>query len=204
MTLTSDRYQIRLATPQDDDALYEICLKTADSGRDATELYSDRRLPGYVWAAPYGALEPAFTFVLAAGERAIGYVLATPDTTAFEQRLETEWWPKVRGEIANFKPTRPLDSMVLERIAEPEGHAAWLLADYPAHLHINILPEAQGSGWGRRLIEAELAALKAHGVRGVHLGVSPTNAPAIGFYSHVGFTDISREEKVTFGMRFTP
>ena len=41
--------------PGDTDALYEICLLTADSGVDASGLYSDRRLPGYIWAAAYGS-----------------------------------------------------------------------------------------------------------------------------------------------------
>src|SRR6185312_3341971 len=108
--------------------------------------------------------------------------------------------PTVRRNIAGLKPTRPNDAMAIDRIMHPEGHEEWLQADYPAHLHINVLPEAQSGGWGRRLIEAELAALRKAGVRGVHLGVSPTNLRAQGFYRHVGFTDISRDGHVTFGM----
>jgi ribosomal protein S18 acetylase RimI-like enzyme len=38
-------------------------------------------------------------------------------------------------------------------------------------------------------------------VRGVQLGVSPTNARARGFYAHVGFTDISRGDEVVFAMK---
>jgi len=52
--MSSEPFRIRRAEPRDIDALYEICLLTADSGVDATALYSDRKLPGYVWAAPYG------------------------------------------------------------------------------------------------------------------------------------------------------
>jgi len=62
--MSSEPFRIRRAEPRDIDALYEICLLTADSGVDATALYSDRKLPGYVWAAPYGELEPDFAFVL--------------------------------------------------------------------------------------------------------------------------------------------
>ena len=69
-------------------------------------------------------------------------------------------------------------------------------------MHINLLPHVQASGWGRRMIDTELAALRAHGVAGVHLGVSPANEPAKGFYRHLGFEDISRDGKVIFGMRF--
>ena len=81
------------------------------------------------------------------------------------------------------------------------AHLAWLAEHYPAHLHINVLPEAQSGGWGRRLIETELDALRRAGVRGVHLGVSPTNERAKGFYAHLGFDDISRDGRVIYAKR---
>lgn len=55
-------------------------------------------------------------------------------------------------------------------------------------------------GWGRRLIETELDALRRAGVKGVQLGVSPTNPRASGFYEHLGFVDISLPGFVTYGM----
>ena len=199
---TMSGLHIRPATPADSDALYEICLLTADSGADATTLYSDRKLPGYIWAAPYGALEPGFAFMFADGDRTLGYVIAAPDTGAFEARLERDWWPSVRKAVAGISPKAPFDQGVLDRIAMPETHLAFLAEHYPAHLHINLLPGAQSGGWGRRLIDRELDALRRAGVRGVHLGVSPTNDRAKGFYSHIGFDDISRDGKVLYGMRF--
>lgn len=201
MTIASSALSIRSATEADTDALFEICLKTADGGADASTLYSDPRLPGYVWAVPYLKFAPAFAFVLAEGSRAIGYVIAAPDTAAFDEQLEREWWPLVRRKVAGLVPKRPKDAMALERIVAPEPHPAWLLNDYPAHMHINILPDAQASGWGRKMIAAELAALREAGVRGVYLGVDPGNERAIGFYRHLGFDDASRDGHVTFVMK---
>ena len=201
MNDTTRRLHVRQAEPRDADALFEICLRTADSGTDATALYSDPKLPGYIWAAPYGALEPDFAFVLDDGERAVGYVLAVPDTAAFEARLERDWWPAVRKAVATLAPKAALDAGALGRIAKPEAHLPWLAEHYPAHLHINVLPEAQSGGWGRRLIETELDALRRAGVRGVHLGVSPTNERAKGFYAHLGFDDISRDGRVIYAKR---
>ena len=45
--------------------------------------------------------------------------------------------------------------------------------DYPAHLHIDLLPEVQGQGWGRLLIATLVDALRERGVagtapRGIH------------------------------------
>jgi len=199
--MSQENYRIRRAEPGDLDALYEICLLTADSGVDASALYSDRKLPGYVWAAPYGALEPDFAFILTDGDRALGYCVGAPDTAAFEARLEREWWTGVRAALAGFTPTAKYDAMVLDRIMTPERHDPDQLVDYPAHLHINLLPPAQSGGWGRRLIETQIKALRDAGANGVMLGVSPQNERAIGFYKHVGFTDISKPGHVTFGMK---
>jgi ribosomal protein S18 acetylase RimI-like enzyme len=199
---TTSSLRVRRAEPRDRNALYEICLLTADGGIDATTLYSDPKLPGYLWAAPYGELEPDFAFVLADNGPALGYVIAAADTAAFEVKLEREWWPMVRKAVAGMTPKASLDQAALSRIQNPEVHAEWLVKDYPAHLHINLLPEAQSGGWGRRLIETEIDALRRAGVRGVHLGVSPTNERAKGFYSHLGFEDISRDGRIIYGMRF--
>lgn len=199
---TNSGLHIRKADTSDRDALYEICLRTADSGADASALYSDPRLPGYIWAAAYGELEPDFAFVLTEDVARLGYVIGTPDTAAFEARLERDWWPAVRKAVAGRVPRAPSDAAALSRIATPEKHSEWLLERYPAHLHINLLPGAQSGGWGRRMIGTELDALRRAGARGVHLGVSPTNERAKGFYSHIGFTDISRDGKVLYGMSF--
>jgi len=199
----TSQYRIRRAEPRDAEALYEICLLTADAGVDASSLYSDRQLPGYIWAAAYRELEPDFAFVLTDGGRVLGYVLAAPDTAAFEARLEREWWPKVRAKLTGFEPRTAHDRMALSRITTPERRDPAQLAEYPAHLHINLLPEAQSGGWGRRMIETELEALRRAGVKGVQLGVAPTNVRASGFYAHLGFVDISLPGHLTFGMKLS-
>jgi ribosomal protein S18 acetylase RimI-like enzyme len=191
---------VRLATPADLPAIYEICLRTADAGVDASHLYSDPLMPGTIWAAPYAVLEPDFAFVLGEGERALGYVLAVPDTAAFARRLETEWWPEARRHFAGFTPVNTTEENALRHIVSPESRSDEMLEQYPAHLHINLLPEAQGGGWGRRLIDTQLAALRNAGIKGVHLGVSPTNERAKGFYRRLGFDDISRDGRVIFAM----
>ena len=192
---------VRKATPADLPAIYDICLRTADSGVDATALYGDPHMPGTVWAAPFALFEPDFTFVLGDGERpALGYVLAVPDTVAFDKRLDAEWWPEARRRFAGFEPRNEAEVNALKHIVSPENRIDDIVAQYPAHLHINLLPEAQGGGWGRKLIETELAALRAAGVRGVHLGVSPTNERAKGFYRRLGFDDVSRDGRVIFAM----
>ena len=68
---------------------------------------------------------------------------------------------------------------------------------YPAHLHIDLLPEAQGSGLGRRLIETERAALAARCVPAVHLTMVDENRGARAFYDRLGFRVLSSGDGLT-------
>ena len=65
-----------------------------------------------------------------------------------------------------------------------------VVEDYPSHLHIDLLPEAQGAGLGRVLIDTLGAALARNGSTGVYVGVAAVNTPALGFYRKVGFVDL--------------
>lgn len=201
MTASAPGLHIRPAVDADIPALFEICLKTADAGKDGSALFSDPLLPGYLWSVPYGRFEPDLAFVLADGDSTIGYVLGAADTLAFRRRLEAEWWPWVREQVGGMVASRRLDGLALSRIAKPDTGRPWLQQDYPAHLHINLLPQAQSAGWGKRMIETELDALRARGVPGVHLGVMPDNERAMGFYRRLGFEVIGRDGAVLFGMK---
>ncbi len=193
---------IRPAAPGDLDDIYRICLLTAASGGDGTDLYSDPRGPGYMHAAPYAVLHPECAFVLDDGTgKAIGYVVGTPDSDAFEERLDAEWWPFVRAEIAAMPLLRAKDAVLSERARGGHRKDPRITARFPAHLHINILPEGQGGGWGRRLIETELDTMRVRGVPGLHLGIDRRNTRAIAFYDHLGFRDASVDEELVYGMR---
>ncbi|AJY44638.1 GNAT family N-acetyltransferase [Martelella endophytica] len=189
---------IRRARPEDRQALFDICLKTADSGGDASALYSDPDYPGLVWAVPYLEFSPDFCFVVDVDGTAMGYIVGTPDTAAFEQRLDEAWWPRLRRRYAECVVEKPLDGNVLSYITAPRYQPVDIARRYPAHLHINLLPPLQSGGWGRRLIATELEALTAAGARGVHLGVSRTNENAQGFYSYIGLTRQDREDGLWF------
>ncbi|GHS89166.1 hypothetical protein AGMMS50218_14780 [Actinomycetota bacterium] len=87
------------------------------------------------------------------------------------------------------------DAVLVRRLHHPEEIApADVLAQYPAHLHIDLLPRAQGGGLGRRLITALADALRERGVPGVHLGVEARNTGARAFYARIGFTVAHQDE----------
>ena len=58
---------------------------------------------------------------------------------------------------------------------------------YPAHLHIDILPEYQGNGYGAQMMNTMLNNLKQKKVKGIMLMVNKDNHGAIRFYERLGF-----------------
>jgi GNAT superfamily N-acetyltransferase len=183
---------IRAYRPTDLDTVYDICVRTADAGGDARGQYSSDRLMGDIFAAPYVTLEPEHAHVLDDGTgAAVGYVLGTADTARFVRRYRDEWLPATAGRypVPADPPVTP-DDMMLTLHHHPERMIVAELADYPAHLHIDLLPDWQGKGWGRGLMDAFLAGLHAAGVPRVHLGMVPTNVGARAFYGRLGFVEL--------------
>jgi ribosomal protein S18 acetylase RimI-like enzyme len=183
---------IRPYQPSDRDAVYDVCLRTAAGGQDATALYRDPELVGDIFAGPYVTLAPDFAFVLADGDRATGYVLGVPDTEKFATALRERWLPLVGAQHpAPEGPPAGRDEEMAYLLHHPERMVVPALADHPAHLHIDLLPDYQRAGHGRRLIDTLLAALRSAGVPRVHLGMLSTNTPARAFYDKLGFHELT-------------
>jgi ribosomal protein S18 acetylase RimI-like enzyme len=125
------------------------------------------------------------------GRRAVGYVIGTPDTAAFARAYRERWIPRLadRYPVPPQPPVTP-DDLMLALHYRPERLLWPGLAEYPAHLHIDLLPAFQGAGHGRRLMAAFLDAAARAGAAGVHVSVVPQNIRAIGFYRHLGFAPL--------------
>ncbi|MCZ2821089.1 GNAT family N-acetyltransferase [Modestobacter sp. VKM Ac-2977] len=173
-------------------AVYDVCVRTADAGGDARGRWSTDDLMPDLFAGPYVDLEPDRAFVLDDGGRAVGYVLGTADTAGFVRAWRAQWLPRLADQYpAPPEPPRTAEERMVSLLHRPERMLVPQLAAYPAHLHVDLLPEAQGAGWGRALIDAFCAAVAAAGAPGVHLGVDPANARALGFYARLGFTEVA-------------
>ncbi len=192
---------LRSTTPADAPALYRICLLTGDAGGDASPLHGDPGLLGDVYVGPYLHVAPSVgRAALDEQGQILGYAVGTPDSVAFAAACEDSWWPTLRRH--HPRPARPgqpprtaADQRLVDAIHQPPAPEAGVVANYPAHLHIDLLPAAQGRGLGRLLIAELLSGLHDAGAHGVHLGVDPRNRAAIAFYEHVGFSrwDMGRE-----------
>ena len=181
---------VRLATPDDADALAAVCLLTARSGEDATGLLSDDSLWADLYALPYLALEPDLTFVVQDAEGVAGYVLGTSDSSAFADAFRRRWLPVAGPRHPQGPRDLPLEARLVSDLHQPERDLPAEVAQYPAHLHIDLLPRAQGRGLGRALMTTFFRAVRAAGAPGVHLQISPDNHRAHAFYSHLGMTEV--------------
>ena len=189
-TESANREAIRPYGDADLEAVRDICVRTAHAGGDARPLYPDPSIFPTAFADPYVAFEPELAFVVDNGERAVGYIIGTVDTAAFVKRYRGEWLPSVADRWPLTDGTTRTDHLV-RLLHDPERMLRPELDDYPAHLHIDLLPEVQGRGLGRALMTRFLGVLAARGVGAVHLGMAPTNVKARAFYDRLGFHEIA-------------
>jgi GNAT superfamily N-acetyltransferase len=188
---------------------YDICLKTGDAGNDASALFSDPYLVGHYFAAPYLLYPDGICFTAEYENRPQGYIVAVPDTAAFGRWLDECWLPPLRKrfpkrserpytkneeDVVNlihkqhYPPDKNYPQDTSDTIIQP-----WLV-DYPAHLHIDLLPDIQRKGIGKILMNYLFDELKKQKVSGLHLGVALSNRSAVCFYQKMGFSVIEEQE----------
>lgn len=186
--------KLRNYRPQDLDALYAISLATGDAGGDAAPLYDDPRLIGHVYSGPYALLAPELVHVVEDGDGVAGYVLGAYDTRAWAERLEREWWPHLRERHADPLDVpagrRTPDQRRAAMIHRPEMPPAEVVARFPAHIHMNLLPRLHRRGLGTALLDKWLAAARDNGVTRVHVGANRGNENAVRFWASRSFREI--------------
>lgn len=64
---------------------------------------------------------------------------------------------------------------------------------------IHLLPEKEGQGFGRRLLEASMESLHEQGCENVCLWVMCANTHAVMFYVHMGFHPTGRVQQENYG-----
>jgi ribosomal protein S18 acetylase RimI-like enzyme len=128
------------------------------------------------------------------GASLVGYVVGTTNSHEFAKWMTTDWLPVVRGRIpTDSEPSSAHESWLRNQVQDPQPVPTFA-AEYPAHLHINLLPQARGTGIGRMLVESLFDRLTESDIPGIHLGVARTNSPAVGFYRALGFDTVLAED----------
>jgi ribosomal protein S18 acetylase RimI-like enzyme len=194
--------KIRAYHTTDLSCLYRICLLTGHNGTDATSYLKDPDLVGHLYAAPYAIFEPNLCFILDLDYFPCGYILGTRDSVKFYEKCEEKWFSKLRKRyLLPEKNEKSLNASFIRNLHQNQVAIEGLEA-YPAHLHIDVLPIAQGKGYGKKLIEVFLNRLQSQDIQGVHLIASKNNQSAIGFYKKVGFHEVKQlGGSVVFGQK---
>jgi ribosomal protein S18 acetylase RimI-like enzyme len=143
-------------------------------------------LLGHIYAGPYAIAAPELATIVVDSMGVAGYILATADSEAFREWEEQQWWPSLRAQYPRMSGSS-WNAQMISALHDPPHSPSSIVKNYPAHLHIDLLPRAQGLGIGRKLMEGLQQSLREMGVEGLHLGVGKTNLNAIAFYTHLGF-----------------
>lgn len=169
---------IRPAEEKDLHCIEHICRMTA--GPEARRNEKVGRKISLTYSTYYARAERETCFVLDENGTAVGYILCAPDYSKYAKEYR-------KNEVKQ-----------LWRIDKTQSIAAFFLPfgylpfknKYPAHLHIDLLDEYQGQGYGSQLMSALLEKLKEMQIPGVMLIVDKNNTGAQRFYERVGFKKI--------------
>jgi GNAT superfamily N-acetyltransferase len=194
---------IRQCEKKDDDEILNVCYKTGFMGEDllATGRFNDVKLFGYLFCLYYPHYEKEHCFVAVNTEesdKVIGYILGTDNTLRqrMDIALKMGWRILLRLIFITILKYRESANAVLFfiRSADHSDYPNNFYKDYPAHLHINILPEYQHLGIGTMLIDKFEEHMRKSSIRGIHLRTSNKNIKAIPFYIKKGYTLIHKKE----------
>ena len=194
---------VRRFKEEDRSGLYHVCLATGDSGASALHLYNEKDMLGEIYVGPYLSFQPDLALTLMQ-DGVSGYALAALDTRSFEYTLSKQWWPLIQEKYSNRSPENfnEREKNLFGYIQNPPLRPQEVVKDYPSHLHIDLLEQAQGRGIGKAMMHLLIEMLREKGSPGVHLGMGATNARAFTFYTKLGFTLLDKNENEwTMGLK---
>lgn len=179
----------------DDHDRTELRALFARAGRDSpTEsLWGHIDSEAAVYLDPYMDLEPASLFVAEHDGALVGYLTGCVDTEAFPSE-DT----RITEALRRHRPFRSRQAAAFFGRSMIDAAAATLRRTptagdvhdprWPAHLHINVAPEARGTGAATGLMDAWFDRLRTEQVPGCHLQTLVENVRAARFFERMGFT----------------
>ncbi|MGN1163986.1 MAG: GNAT family N-acetyltransferase, partial [Candidatus Ornithospirochaeta sp.] len=107
-------------------------------------------------------------------DNAVGYIISTSS------------WERWKDDFPRLMLEGKRKEIVDEGMDGIEGYRPFA-SEYPAHLHIDILPGYQRMGLGHALMDALTSHYRKEKVGGLMLGVDPENEKGVNFYKKYGF-----------------
>lgn len=185
---------IRKCITADEKYIADICYITGYMGEDLTllNIFNDKVLFSYLFCLYYIRYEAenCYAAVDTDLKRPIGYIIGTADTKIQRKRFITHMSWRIVHRIMTVTIWRHPEAIkfLLHQIKslQTEFNGIKISDEYPAHLHINILPAYQSMGIGERLLSAFESNIKGK-AHGIHLSTTSKNTKAVQFYQKMGY-----------------
>jgi ribosomal protein S18 acetylase RimI-like enzyme len=195
---------IRNCTKRDEAQILNVCYRTGFLGEDLENknIFNDIKLFGYLFCIYYLRYEIEHCFVAEETNtnKIVGYIIGTMNSkkqkklfllkmgSAILFRVLTYTWWKYPETFKSIK--------IFIKNGDSNGHPGTLYDEYPAHLHINTLPEYQHMGIGSRLIKKFETQVKENQIKGIHLETTNMNFKALPFYIKNGYNLIYESKSI--------
>ncbi len=170
---------IRSYETKDKIQVQKICVATGFGSGDMDKTQRDVLLSAF--CNYYIEEEPQHCFVAETDGQVIGYILCAADSFIWANRFRENYIAKSDNEY------------VKAVCAGSMGMPLKYGSDYPAHLHIDILPQYQRMGIGVKLVDTLTTHLKENHVKGVMLSVAADNEKGQRFYEKYGFHVLEKQ-----------
>lgn len=170
---------IRSYQEKDREQVRHICLQTANDFFRQNEMVQNLLYTAF--CDYYIECEPENCFVAAnTQDEIVGYILCAENVKVWYQTFQHKYITPITNENA-------------QRFLESTCNACLKFADsYPAHLHMDILPEYQRMGLGSEMMEALISHLRSKEVSGLMLSVAADNTGAQLFYERMCFNVLEK------------
>ena len=163
------------------------------AGAPSTSLWGHAESEAAIYLKPYMDLEPESLFVAVVDGTIVGYLTGCLDSSAFpaeSQRIDqaiTQYHLLRRPATVRFFLRAMLDVVGARVRRRP---TAGELDDprWPAHLHVNVMPQVRGHGVAAALMSRWFDRLTDAGSPGCHLQTLVENPRAVRFFERCGFT----------------
>jgi GNAT superfamily N-acetyltransferase len=166
---------VRRFEERDREAIRKICSDAALE-KPNTQFHEDRELAPLCFTDYYLEYEPESCFVGEVGGRVVGYLVGCTDTRAFNRVFRSRYLPRIVARIGwqlltlryRKKETYQMLWWTLMEHFRPGEKLEVPLDEYPAHTHINLVPEYRGCGLSNQLSRAFRQHMRELGITGLH------------------------------------
>lgn len=183
---------IRTFQERDRPALRKLALR-AGQGSPTESLWGHPESEARIYLEPYMDHEPDSLFLAESDGELLGYLTGCVDSDTFPSedrriadairahRLILHRQPALFFARSAFDAVR---AVVRRTPSAGEIHDP----RWPSHLHINVVPEARGTGAADGLMERWFERLRSAGSPGCYLQTLVENTRAVRFFQRMGFT----------------